>query len=346
MHNNISSTGRLAEFDAAKGIAILCVILGHLGIYNINRVVYTFHMPIFFLISGYFLSFKYSYSDFIHRKFSGIIQPYIATCILICILSIPISFVQDQSIVTNLVKWICGSIYGSGFPDSPVIIKHFPSFIGALWFLPSLFWGSLIARYILDHNDDLKSFAILCILFYVGWKTAETIWLPFDIQAGLTASLYLFWGYISKKYSILKTHISYFTWFVILFIAAWAIKYFKGLWFVKNYFGNGIFDILASLAISFIIMKICAFIVDKLPHLTLILQWFGKNSIIVLAFHIIELDLFPWQLLIDRFGIFGQDLNHLSGLGLTIIIIMKLLWVILGISFINHIPFMKRIYKA
>lgn len=346
MYNNMKSAERLVEFDVAKGIAILCVILGHLGIYNINRVVYTFHMPIFFLISGYFLSFKYPYSNFIHRKFSGIMQPYIATCFLICILSIPISFIQNQSIMTNLIHWICGSIYGSGLPDLPVIIKHFPSFIGALWFLPSLFWGTLIARYILDHNDDLKSFAILCILFYVGWKTAETIWLPFDIQAGFTASLYLFWGYISKKYRILKMHMSYFTWFVLLFIAVWAIKYFKGLWFVKNYFGNGIFDILSSLVISFIILKICCFITNKLPGLTLILQWFGKNSIIVLAFHIIELDLFPWQLLIDRFSLFGHDLNHLSVIGLTIIIMMKIFWVILGIILINHFPFMKRIYKA
>lgn len=47
---------RLLEFDIAKGIAILCVILGHLGIKEIDRVVFVFHMPLFFLISGYFLS--------------------------------------------------------------------------------------------------------------------------------------------------------------------------------------------------------------------------------------------------------------------------------------------------
>lgn len=49
---------RIEEFDIAKGISILCVILGHLGIYNVNRIVFTFHMPIFFLINGYFISTK------------------------------------------------------------------------------------------------------------------------------------------------------------------------------------------------------------------------------------------------------------------------------------------------
>ena len=39
---------RLDYFDMAKGIAILCVILGHLGVRDIDRVVVVFHMPLFF----------------------------------------------------------------------------------------------------------------------------------------------------------------------------------------------------------------------------------------------------------------------------------------------------------
>ena len=46
-------TKRLTYIDIARGIAIICIVLGHLGNNTINRVVFTFHVPIFFFITGY-----------------------------------------------------------------------------------------------------------------------------------------------------------------------------------------------------------------------------------------------------------------------------------------------------
>lgn len=41
---------RLQYIDIAKGIAMICIILGHLGNASINRIVFTFHVPIFSLL--------------------------------------------------------------------------------------------------------------------------------------------------------------------------------------------------------------------------------------------------------------------------------------------------------
>lgn len=44
---------RIEYFDIAKGILILCVVIGHVfdrGV--INQYVYSFHVPAFFIISG------------------------------------------------------------------------------------------------------------------------------------------------------------------------------------------------------------------------------------------------------------------------------------------------------
>lgn len=35
---------------------MLCIIAGHFGIVSAERFVFTFHVPLFFLLSGYFLS--------------------------------------------------------------------------------------------------------------------------------------------------------------------------------------------------------------------------------------------------------------------------------------------------
>lgn len=63
------SEKRLRALDIAKGIAIILVVIGHAvpdatthmgiqseGLAILNRLIYSFHMPLFFLISGYFVN--------------------------------------------------------------------------------------------------------------------------------------------------------------------------------------------------------------------------------------------------------------------------------------------------
>ena len=67
---------RLTYIDIAKGFAMLCIIAGHFGIVTANRFVYTFHVPLFFLISGYFLSTRLDLKTFVEKKVRQLIVPY------------------------------------------------------------------------------------------------------------------------------------------------------------------------------------------------------------------------------------------------------------------------------
>ena len=339
----VQNRARIEEFDIAKGISIICVILGHLGIYNINRVVFTFHMPIFFLISGYFISTKDLFKDFREKKFREIIGPYLFTCFLICVLSIPMSCFLHQDVLHNVFMWVCGSFYGAGLPDVPIIFKHYSPFIGALWFLPALFWGLLITRKIIDIKEsNIQRFFIFSVIFYIGWKTSETIWLPFDIQAGMTAAFFIFVGYLARTYKIFSYKIPIEWILFLLFISIWDMKYFKGLWFVKNYFGNGLFDIIAALSTSFLIIKLCQKMKLHFKMFSSIFEWYGKNSLIVLAFHIIELNLFPWNLLID----YMDNLWVIHKLSMVLIILIKIVWASLGILMVNNCKYLKYCYTG
>lgn len=68
-------TQRLLYLDAMKGILIILVIVGHTVQFNINdfqhnfvfRFIYSFHMPLFFMISGY-LTYKKEYAKTLIRK--------------------------------------------------------------------------------------------------------------------------------------------------------------------------------------------------------------------------------------------------------------------------------------
>ncbi len=334
----MNPNNRLPEFDIAKGIAILCVILGHLGKNDIDRVVFVFHMPIFFLISGYFLSQSGQFKEFVAKKFKQCMVPYIASCIAICVLSIPVSYILHQDIGQNLFKWICGSIYGSG--TRPGIFPGIPSFIGALWFLEALFWGSLIVRYVNDHYSYNVSKVLIVIVAYIGYATAIKVWLPFNIQAGCTAAGFIYLGYLYKKECSSITTLPRPLLFLLIAIVAWCVKYFSGFWLVSNFFGNGFMDIIGACSASYLIILVCKKIIIKNDCISNILQWFGKNSLVVLAFHIIELDLIPAAIVIQKL----KSLGFTSFAPMFLLILLKILWASLGIVLVNHIPFLKRIF--
>ena len=56
--------GRIEWIDLAKGLAMILIIAGHAGHDPVDRFLYTFHVPVFFLISGYFITEKGSFGSF------------------------------------------------------------------------------------------------------------------------------------------------------------------------------------------------------------------------------------------------------------------------------------------
>lgn len=62
--------------DAMKGMGILLVVLGHVSLIEpLNTVIYAFHMPLFFFISG-FLFFSSRKEHFAVRRVKSLLTPY------------------------------------------------------------------------------------------------------------------------------------------------------------------------------------------------------------------------------------------------------------------------------
>ena len=91
-------TERVDWIDALKGFAILLVIVGHLiqtnyqsGIGNtIFNIIYSFHMPLFFFLSGFMVGFKDNGKlpfSFIKKKMATLLLPWLSwTMISACYL--------------------------------------------------------------------------------------------------------------------------------------------------------------------------------------------------------------------------------------------------------------------
>lgn len=73
---------RLPWLDAAKGLGIILVVLGHVATEpHFRRLIYTFHMPLFFFLSG--IAFSVSRKeDFVFRRARSLLVPYLGFCLL------------------------------------------------------------------------------------------------------------------------------------------------------------------------------------------------------------------------------------------------------------------------
>ena len=126
---------RNETIDIMKGIGIILVMLGHQNL-PINTLIYSFHMPLYFIISGFFYREK-SILPSIKKDFRRLFVPYIFACTLITGNELLTSIVKrDNSYVYNS---IIASIYGSGLSYDGALFAQVPS-IGAIWFLLALFW--------------------------------------------------------------------------------------------------------------------------------------------------------------------------------------------------------------
>jgi fucose 4-O-acetylase-like acetyltransferase len=126
---------RIEYLDIARGIGILLVVLGHndLGALSpfLHKFIYSFHIPLFFFLSGYFINTSLPFLDFLRKRFHAILKPYLFTIFLIYLASVSFEKMGFETALGRILK----SLYGS--------INYIDW--GQLWFLPHLFVVSLYA---------------------------------------------------------------------------------------------------------------------------------------------------------------------------------------------------------
>ena len=126
---------RIEYIDIARGIGILLVVMGHNDFAAISpfmhKFIYSFHMPLFFFLSGYFLNHALPFWTFVKKRFNSLLKPYLFTIFMIYFFSISFEKMSFATAITRITK----SLYATGAYIDWV----------QLWFLPHLFVVSLYA---------------------------------------------------------------------------------------------------------------------------------------------------------------------------------------------------------
>lgn len=83
-------TTRNQWMDVAKGFSIILMILGHTSIPDsFSRLIYSFHMPLFFIASGWMTDWlKYSFSEYFSKKINTLVIPFFIYSTIVLILMV------------------------------------------------------------------------------------------------------------------------------------------------------------------------------------------------------------------------------------------------------------------
>ena len=298
-----------------KALGILLMVLGHSGnTLHINHFIYMFHMPLFFIASGYCFKEKYLSipRQYIYNKVKGIYWPYVKWSLLFLLLHnvcFNLHLYSDQYGWKEYVSHLYAPSEFLGLATSIIFkMQGHEQLLGGFWFLKALFWGSFIAWPIIRYvRQPLYGGVILIVICTILNKTQWQF--PFvDISAqAFIAALLIVMGYSLAKYRIKPFNY----WQVTLAITitligsfVWNMELNQNSYSNKRFIPYIITAVLASWSFYSLFDKmksshgICAKVLD----------FIGKNTLTILTWHFLAFKLVSLLII----GVYGLPIERLA----------------------------------
>lgn len=272
---------RIGWIDTAKGIGLLLVILGHTRLPYASSLIYTFHIPLFFFLSGaVFSGTKYGFKEFFVKKFKSLVIPYFCLGAVIFLFFSIVYAVQGEPLgaYTDMLFNFLRQ-------------EHF----WTIWFLAGLFITEIIYYWINKLLCKYKfavtaASVIVCVLGLLRYRLGFD-GLPWNIDIALVAQFFFHLGYrfkLNEKLQSLvfreKTPAFLLTaaaLFIINVAAGVACMKVSGLSLDMSVglYGNEPLTMIS--AVSGILFTVCISNKINLKFLT----YLGQNTMIIFSWH-------------------------------------------------------------
>lgn len=276
---------RIGELDFFKGIAIILVVVGHviqrnwegaLDNHPVYTWIYSFHMPLFFFISGYLINHTFGKKDIgscLKKKVLALLLPYFVWCYLIA------PFVNRESL--------------------PSIFYILTDTDSRYWFVYLLFYYSVfyyIGQYIRNGLSGvlggafliISVFAILQYVFPCEISSRGLQFLPLYLLGVVSSTFKL-----NEKTSLYKEP---FLSLAILVFMVTSLKYCQ----VDISLMSKVCKFLASFSICYIVLYfINGSFISLDNNLVKMIMYIGKNSIVIYLTHFFFIKILPTPIVED-----------------------------------------------
>lgn len=331
--NNINN--RKNWIDVLKGIGIIFVIIGHLVDYNsfFVRYIFSFHMPLFFFISGYCFN-KNKFENmraFIRKRANKRLVPYFSFCLLGFVFTI-ISHALTAEKTDYYLAFMQTFLFAQ--PESIMV--------GQVWFLMCLFVTEIMFFFILTKSSNRAAIiAMMLLSATVGQLFAFRI---LDFRLGLkmdvafTALVFYGTGYVLSSTNYFKGKTPTLALPVLLFLNVFFGPYLNG--------GVNICDIKLNNPVYYFISAFSGiafcFCVAKLISQNRALQYIGRNTLVIFATHSLVINLiFSTANTVTNKSLQMFKCSALDGFLVAVLVILLEIPVVF--MFNKYLPFVKGI---
>lgn len=328
---------RLDYIDIAKGIGIILVVVGHLRDNQLcglaKSIIFSFHMPLFFLIAGFNFNFnKYanSFIAFIKHRFLRLMVPYFAFNIFVIV------YLLGSSPDLTVLQKINTVLYGIGN-------KFWTWELTALWFLPSLFCAEILFYFLVKATNKTNEIQVLVLLILsiIGYETSNLyhngfmpIW---SIDLSLVAILFMYIGWKFRSLNLPEKISNYaadknIQIFILLILCFIFVIYFNKWPDMNSRRFNNIFEFYIGGIVGSLIIVYISALVLRLKPLKELFILLGKNSLYILIFHLFSARIFYGNLF-QEFPGFGLLMDNNP----TTCSVLFVLWAILFSLFFAYL---------
>ena len=264
---------RARYLDIAKGIGISLVVLGHLleRTQFLRILIYSFHMPLFFIISGS-LNKKSTLSQCFKKGFRKLVIPVYQILAFDALLKILKCMVKGD-VYPSLTEWINGLlIHGGILWNAPV------------WFLMTLFMCRLAICFC-DYLNEKITFVFVAGCIFICTFSVNTKFPQWWLTNVIMSFPFFWYGMRKKPCNIFKNSRKKNILFIILSFMLILVARWNGYTDIniqcngKNY----LLFLFTGIAGTWIVVELSKWI-EKLK-ISNVLELVGKNSFIILLSH-------------------------------------------------------------
>lgn len=275
---------RKKELDIIRGLLIISVVVGHSSVnIDIVKVIYSFHMPCFFILSGVLLNVgdHVSIKGFISKKGKAYLIPYIFFAFFCSVFAGICEKISVIDILKSLFYPLIGGKYAAG----------------VYWFVTVL----LIAEILIFEIE--KRFSLLYkILIYIclcGGSvclSCNSLWvdkvrLPWGLEVVPMAIVYIVIGYYGKEFRDIycknKTSIVLICLLIVGSISYYVMNYTDELTIDMKYsiYPNLLIDILMPTSTFVILYYLSETIREQ--FLASVIAYIGMSAMVIMYTHLL-----------------------------------------------------------
>lgn len=271
----MENTKRLQFLDVTRGFALLLVMIGHCISKDsfLHHFLFTFHVPLFFVISGY----VYRYKERAYVKdFWQLAVPY---GVVVFFVIVSTKIMGGTPYYASMRDVLRSALFGCGVKHDDI------SLIGAIWFFPTMYFARRYMDFIFVtvKKEMHRAFLVATFVLAAIGLAKEKVWLPLNVDVAMVAVLFMYVGYLLREKSfrlnIETVMVAFCLWFASIHCEKINIgKRDYELWYVT---------FAGAIAASILIIEMFRHLEEKriLALLTSFLAFTGKHTLALLCIH-------------------------------------------------------------